>query len=348
MVAARQGGVFSAADAAGCGITRARMRTLLQSRDWVRLARDALAERPVVELAGRDPRATHALQLAAALLSLRRDAAAVKISAACVWQLDLTRAVPACPLVVRPAGSRTGGRTERSVRVLRAGPPGWRLATVSGVATTDLARTVVDLARTWPHPEALIAADSALRIHGGDQLHQMHAVAAACSHWPGGGRRVAGVLADADPRSESALETLGRLAMRRDGLPPPRTQCWVGEFRPEVRTDYGWEAQNTVGEADGRVKYTSADVLWKQARREERLHDLGFAVVRFDHAGTQRPGELGDRFRRAFARARPGRGRFWPDPPGWKPGVRPADAPPFAGIAWWLWDPTQLSRLWDG
>jgi hypothetical protein len=221
------------------------------------------------------------------------------------------------------------------------------VAAVSGVATTDLARTVVDLARTWPHSDAVVAADSALRIHGGERLRQMRAVSAACQHWPGGGRRVQDVLAATDARSESALETLGRLAMHRDGLPPPRSQCWVGEFGPEVRTDYGWEAHNTVGEADGRIKYVDSDALWKQARREERLHDLGFAVVRFDHAGTQRQGQLGDRCRRAFDQARPGRGRFWPDPPWWTPGVSPAGTPPIDGLAWWLWDPSDRPSGWD-
>jgi very-short-patch-repair endonuclease len=347
VVAARQGGVFTAADAERAGISRGRLRTLVARGEWVRLRRPALAERLVVELCDRDTRSRHALEVAAAQLAMRAPAAAVKGSAAAVWQLDLLRPLPPRPLLVLPSGWRVGGRTEPVVRMLRAGPPDWRIVTVGGVRTTDLARTVVDLARTWPLAEALVVADGALRYFGSGLLAQMYDVAARCAHWPGGGARVLGVLRLADPRAESVLETLGRLRMHDDGLPRPQTQCWVGEFGPEFRADFGYAEHRTLGEADGRVKYTDADVLWQQAKREERLHDLGFEVVRFDNDATTRPGELGARFRRAFDRAQPGRGRFWPDPSWWSPGMRRAVEPP-AGldIPWWLWDPGEPRLEW--
>lgn len=215
--------------------------------------------------------------------------------------------------------------------------------TVSGVWTSDAARTVVDCARTWQAKDAVVLADSALRQFGAVLLPAMLSVVDQCWRWPGGGRRAQRVILEADPRSESVLETLGRLAMVADGLPRPRTQCWVGQFGPEFRADYGYEEQRTLGEADGRLKYVSSEVLWKQAKREERLRDLGFEVVRFDYAATGRVGELGDRFRRAFSRSQPGRGRFWLDPNWWVPGV-PRALPrvaPGQELAWWLWDPNE-------
>lgn len=349
VVAARQGGVFTAADAQRTGLSRGRLRTMVDSGAWVRLRRLVLAERQVVDRCSRDPRAQHALEVAAALLAMQAPAAAVKGSAASIWQLDLPRSLPDRPLLVLPAAERVGGRTEVLARVLRAGPPGWRLTTVSGVRTTDVARTVVDLARSWSFADAVVVADSALRYYGGALRLEMEAVAARCAHWPGGGARVLRVLDAADERSESALETRGRLRMEGDGLPRPGTQRWVGEFRPEFRADYGYEEKRTLGEADGRVKYRTSETLWVQAKREERMHDLGFEVVRFDHAATQRPGELGGRFRRAFQRSRPGRGRFRPDPPWWSPGGRPESdggrCPD--DVAWWLWDPDDLPARWE-
>lgn len=173
-------------------------------------------------------------------------------------------------------------------------------------------------------------------------------MAAFCSGWPGAAG-IQPVLAFSDVRSESALESRGRLAMHRQNLPPPRTQVWVGEFGPEFRADFGWEELRTIGEADGRVKYTDANVLWKQARREERMHDLGFEVVRFDSRGATRDDELAGRFGRAFDRSRPGRGRFFPDPGWWTPG---GSTPlPYSrdseSLAWWLDDPDELRELYE-
>ncbi len=62
----------------------------------------------------------------------------------------------------------------------------------------------------------------------------------------------------ADATAESVLETLSRLAIYEQGLPPPRTQVVIGDAHgPIARVDFLWERFGVVGEADGIGKYTS-------------------------------------------------------------------------------------------
>ncbi|MGH8892621.1 MAG: hypothetical protein ACRDWY_04850 [Actinomycetes bacterium] len=348
VLAAGHGGVFSVGDAQRLGFTRGRRRALVAADEWVVLRPGVLAEARVVELAARDPRGTHALNTAAALAAMTLPAAAYAVSAASVLRLDLPGPPPDRPRVVLPPSPRAGGRSTNRLAVRRAGLPAAHVTTIAGVRTAGAARTVADMARALAFDEAVVLADSAYRTWGAEICAQLQQMVHHCAGWPGGAA-IEPVLAFADVRCESGLESRGRLVMHRQGLPPPATQCWVGESRPEFRADFGWEELRTIGEADGRVKYVHPDVLWKQARREERLHDLRFEVVRFDAAGVAREAELAGRFRRAFDRGRPGRGRFFPDPGWWSPGGSTPvpyerDGTP---VAWWLHDPDELRELFE-
>ena len=56
-------------------------------------------------------------------------------------------------------------------------------------------------------------------------------------------------------------------------------------------------------EADGRLKYGEAAALWQEKLRQERIEDLGYAVVRVTWAQvTQRPAETVARVLRGFGR----------------------------------------------
>ena len=56
----------------------------------------------------------------------------------------------------------------------------------------------------------------------------------------------------ADGRAESVGETRSRVAIQRAGLPPPVLQYAV----IGTRTDFCWTDRRTVGEFDGKVKYS--------------------------------------------------------------------------------------------
>jgi very-short-patch-repair endonuclease len=64
------------------------------------------------------------------------------------------------------------------------------------------------------------------------------------------------------------------------------------------------EANSVIIEADGKVKYTSAQEVWREKRREDALRDSGFEVVRFTHADyCHQPPWLAS-YRQALTRAR--------------------------------------------
>jgi very-short-patch-repair endonuclease len=120
-----------------------------------------------------------------------------------------------------------------------------------------------------------------------------------------GVRQARTAVAFADRRSESPLESLGRWRFEEQGLTAPDLQVWLGDrFQPFARVDHHWRAQRTVAEADGALKYAGAVDLFEEKRREDRLRDAGFEVVRYTWDETLlRPQLLAARVRRAFDRA---------------------------------------------
>ena len=68
------------------------------------------------------------------------------------------------------------------------------------------------------------------------------------------------------------------------------------------RVDFYWRGLGVVGEADGREKYSDAE-LWREKQREDRLTDLGLVVTRWDWATAQNPQALQHLLLRAFGKA---------------------------------------------
>jgi hypothetical protein len=173
---------------------------------------------------------------------------------------------------------------------------------VHGMRATTVARTVVDLARAESFRSAVVAADSALRL--GVTPPELAEVLRFCRSWPGAAT-AARVIAFADGRSESVLESISRVAMRLLGLPvfEPQVEIFAGD-RMIARVDGFWREWNLVGEADGQVKYDERADLYAEKRRQDDLEDHGLTVVRWDWDDAWRPqGVLDDRVRRGRARA---------------------------------------------
>jgi hypothetical protein len=88
-----------------------------------------------------------------------------------------------------------------------------------------------------------------------------------------------------DARTESPLESHSRAFFVSAGLPLPESQLEIRDGGELVgRVDFLWRDHRTVGEADGRLEYLDADSLYQEKRREDRLRDLGFEVVRWSFA----------------------------------------------------------------
>lgn len=342
--ARRRGGVFTVADARRAGFSRARLRTAVGRGDWMVLRRGVLAERTVVAHCAEDPSARHALLTAADLAAVDGGRVAVGPSAACVLGLETLGAGPdrVSLSASRRDESNPGGghgfRSSRTRTLVSYLPPEHRTS-VYDLGCTTVVRTVVDLARTGPAAAAVVAMDAAARQFG-TTTERLREVSAFQAGWPYA-RRIDRAIAQVDERSESVLETLGRLSLQHADLPAPVVQAWIGESRAEVRVDLLVPGLWVVGEGDGRLKYTDPRALWEEKKRQERVEDLGFTVVRFDwDDATRRPRRLAERFEAAARRARPGVGRVFPDPSWWLDRRRAAWERARRHQPWWLPDLT--------
>ena len=151
-------------------------------------------------------------------------------------------------------------------------------------------------------------ADSALRDKQATR-GELEAVLARCERWPGI-QRARRVVAFADPRAESVLESISRVAFHEHGLPPPELQVWVGDDDEITgRVDFLWRQHRTIAEADGAIKYTGAAKALAQLNRDARLREAGFEVVHFTWPEITRvPGQVVDAIRAAFRRQEAERG----------------------------------------
>lgn len=296
---------FTAAQARAAGCSRASMRRALRNGEWVTLRRGVYVEASRLAVVAGCAEKRHALDIAALLLTFGHAAVAGGTSAARILGLDLLGQRTPEPVLLTDAALKGAHRNGYVLRT--AALPSHHRATRHGVPVTCAARTVIDLARTRSFAAGVVVADSALRqgIVSTDQLRRM---IKDCSTWSGVAR--ARLVVDfADPRAESVLESLSRVAIHQQNLPAPRTQVTLGDaWGPQCRVDFLWDDVRVVGEADGLGKYepgdgrSTRDVLRAEKRREEWLADSGYDVVRWGWEDANDPPRLAFRLRAAFAR----------------------------------------------
>lgn len=289
----RRLGVFTTADLAGHGVGESEIRTAVRTGSWVRLRTGVFVSAPdlaEVERTGRRP-GLDALAVATALG--RPSAVFSGATAAWVWGLP------------RPRGSTTVELTDpqrwrrgRGWLMTRASLPDDEITVRGAYRVTTVARTLVDVARSWPELQAVAAVDAAL-LRRLTTREELTGVLARQSRVAGIPRSVRAVRL-ADGRAESWLETYGRLVFAAGGLPPfvPQVELHVdGRLRKVVD---GWYPEAALAvEFDGRVKYgrprygrTPEDELWEEKRTEDLLRTLGVRFLRVaaaDLSTGQRP-----------------------------------------------------------
>ena len=147
-----------------------------------------------------------------------------------------------------------------------------------GAPVTTVARTVVDCARhdRW---DGIMAADAALR-DGLVTPAELERAVSRAEGWPYV-RRARAVIALADGRAESPLESITRLRVAESGLPVPELQVWIRDPSSgrRFRVDGLWRDQRVVLEIDGGGKYTREE-LRREVEREHVLRRLGYRIVR--------------------------------------------------------------------
>lgn len=174
-----------------------------------------------------------------------------------------------------------------------------------GMAVTSAARTAFDLGRQGPPGRAVARLDALCRATG---LSTAAVEVVAEGHAGARGmRQLRRVLTLVDPGAESPKETWLRLIIIRAGLPAPTTQILVVDGGWTARLDMGWGDLKVAVEYDGDQHRTDRRQYLHDIRRLERLHRLGWIVVRV--VAEDHPDEVIRRVRGAMeSRMRPRRG----------------------------------------
>lgn len=304
-VAARQGGVFTRAQAMDAGYRAPELRTLTGlGGDWVVVRRGVYADRHLWE--NLDRYAGQPLARSwAAHLTIGVEHLMSHDSAAHAWGLPVVLAGRPLVHITRPGV--WGSRTEHGVKHhLSMEAP--EAATAAGLPVTGLARTAMDLGREHGAACGTAAADRAMRW--GVLEDDFADVLAGMRCWPGvtQARRAARL---ADPGADSPGETLTRLMLLELGIGTPVTQYPV-----PVPGGVAWcdlRIGRHIVEFDGRRKYRSVtdggdaakpadDVVWQEKVRERDIaaHGLGVSRVFWgDCLGSARAATM-DRLHREF------------------------------------------------
>lgn len=158
--------------------------------------------------------------------------------------------------------------------------PGGRRRYVPGrtVVTTSPLRTAFDLACRVGRTDAVIALDALARVGG----HAPADVLAPAATRPvaRGSRRLAGLVALADPLAESPMETRIRLALHDHGIRRPVLQHPVGPFRidlayPDLRFGIEYDGEHHLDRGRARADLRRQAFLtaqgWEILRPEARV-----------------------------------------------------------------------------
>jgi hypothetical protein len=187
------------------------------------------------------------------------------------WGLDLSHTH-----VTRLDGGPA--RSSRDIAYHQGGLGVSDLEVVQGVATTVMARAVVETITIHPVEPGLVLADSALH----KKLVTLEAVQAAylaMKGWPGT-QHADLVMRLMDGRAESVGESRSRHLMWSQGLPLPELQYEVRDGGTLLgTTDFAWPKYGLLGEFDGKVKYgrylrpgeAPGDAVFREKKREDLL-----------------------------------------------------------------------------
>ncbi|WP_405102206.1 type IV toxin-antitoxin system AbiEi family antitoxin domain-containing protein [Micromonospora sp. NBC_01412] len=282
-VAAGQDGMVTTAQALAAGLSRDQIRHLWRSGRWTRLARGCFA--PYGELG---PVASRA-RIRAAVASLGPGAFAVLDTALELHGIAGLRRSPAVHVSVpvdQPRPQRPG---DPSLVVHQLTMAAGDVVSVAGIPVTTPLRTVTDVILRQDRYPAVSVLDSAL--NAGLVTAEDLAMVPTLLRGRRGAVAARGHLGEADGRAQSPLETRSRLRCSDGGVPPDELQLEVRDEDGHLLGigDLGWRAARLIAEADGGGLHGAPDALFADRRRQNRLVNAGWRILRFTWADTLRP-----------------------------------------------------------
>ena len=202
------------------------------------------------------------------------------------------------PVVTTTAQSNTGS-TQRLCRIVVEDDASTMAA---GFRVTSFERTLFDCLRRVAFKDGLVIADSALAMMGNNRDALIELMQRFHGRWGSG--RVESILAHADGRSESGLESLARAFLIEHGYLLPDRQVVIPNLfgsGMNYRVDFCWGSPQegfVVGECDGKIKYQdpvmtegrdAVDVMMDERQREAELTATGARVMRISHRDVVDP-----------------------------------------------------------
>ncbi|MGV9801693.1 type IV toxin-antitoxin system AbiEi family antitoxin domain-containing protein [Mycobacterium sp. NPDC003449] len=178
------------------------------------------------------------------------------------------------------------------------------LTVVGGRYVTAPAWTAIEVARALRRPRALATLDAALRSGTCTRSGLWRAAIAQA------GRRgivnVRNLIALADERAESPMESEARLVMLDGGLPVPELQFEVIDGSGQLRRlDFAWPHRRVAVEYDSLDWHGNPDALRDDRRRTAALMDVGWTVIGIVFEDVRhRHGELVARINEQLSHAR--------------------------------------------
>ena len=198
----------------------------------------------------------------------------------------------------RPSGISHGRDVVAHTRKLNSRD----VAFVEGLPCTSLERTVVDCCLMFNLRQSIILIDHAARLGADLPLLREQCAALAGRN---GVITLRHALELADPRSESAGESLTRELIHRLRIPAPELQYVVHTTLGHHRLDFAWRARKVALEFDGKSKYfeyrPTQEVIYEERRREKALMEEGWTFLRVEWKHLFNEAEFKYRVLRALA-----------------------------------------------
>ncbi|HEX7188239.1 MAG TPA: hypothetical protein VF423_08450 [Actinomycetes bacterium] len=269
---------FTTAMARDVGLTRQKLRALLTTDRVRRLLRGVYVDSvPSVDLR---------LRARALALVVPPDVVVCLRTAAWLWGVEVSamgahRSVPPIDLM-RPAGSAAPRRLGTAGHTGRLAAED--VVELGGLRVTSPVRTAVDIARLLARPDALATLDVFVGLPGVGRAGLAELVEQFAGYR--GVAQARELVALADARAESPMESRARLRAHDAGFPPfePQVEVFDGG-RFVARLDLGRRTERKALEYDGDVAHGTRRQQLHDRRRRQDVERCGWqvAVVTGEH-----------------------------------------------------------------
>ncbi|MEV2238502.1 hypothetical protein [Micromonospora sp. NPDC049891] len=282
--------------ALGCGYSRHEVDNLVAFGRWQSLARAVYLPQPAWAV---EPSRRQLVR--AALLSLGPAAHAVHGSAAELLGIAGLPRSDEIHIGLPGAAAKRARIGQPHVVLHQLEHPATSLVSVGGLLATDAITTVGDVILRVGRYPAVSVLDSALN-RGllveddlGSIAHRIRRRRGAVA--------ARGYLTEADGRAQSPLETRARLRCVDGRVPPDALQLEVRDDDGYLLGvgDLGWRAPKVIAEADGQGPHDLPDAIFADRRRQNRLANAGWKILRFTWQDTLDPAYIPWVVRQALA-----------------------------------------------